>query len=153
MIRFSMRAVPGVTHRRGVYLRRWAVAGVAACAMAAGALAGGGVAGSGHRDGGASAAAGLADSSSPAIGGGVRVGSASATSLFGGLAGGQSCFEYPASCYAPRPFRTGYGIPALLDRGIDGRGQTVVVPKPRTRRRRPRPVSATSARTWRGLTA
>jgi len=128
MIRFSVLARPGVTHRRGVYLRRWGVAGgMAACAAAAIGMAGGGVAGSSHHNGGASAAARLGDSSTPVIRDGV--GSASAMSLFGGPAVGQSCFEYPASCYAPRPLLTGYGIQALLDRGIDGRGQTVVVPE------------------------
>jgi subtilase family serine protease len=50
-------------------------------------------------------------------------------SVFGGPAVGQSCLQYPASCYAPGPFRVAYGIQALLDRGIDGRGQTVVVPE------------------------
>ncbi len=33
----------------------------------------------------------------------------------------------PAHCYAPRQFRVAYGIQPLLDRGIDGRGQTVVL--------------------------
>jgi subtilase family serine protease len=30
-------------------------------------------------------------------------------------------------CYAPRPFRVAYGIQPLLDAGVDGRGQTVVL--------------------------
>jgi hypothetical protein len=30
-------------------------------------------------------------------------------------------------CYAPRQFRAAYGIQPLLDRGITGRGQTVVL--------------------------
>lgn len=33
-----------------------------------------------------------------------------------------------ATCYTPRQLRVAYGIQPLLDRGIDGRGQTVVVP-------------------------
>jgi subtilase family serine protease len=33
-----------------------------------------------------------------------------------------------ATCYSPRQLRVAYGIQPLLDRGIDGRGQTVVVP-------------------------
>jgi len=102
--------------------------GVAACAAAAIAMAGSGIAGSGNHDG-TSAAARSAGSSTSAIRGGVRADSAPATPLFGGPAVGQSCFQYPASCYDPRPFRTAYGIQALLDRGIDGRGQTVVVPE------------------------
>ncbi len=32
-------------------------------------------------------------------------------------------------CYAPRQFRVAYGIQPLLDKGIDGRGQTVVLPE------------------------
>jgi subtilase family serine protease len=31
------------------------------------------------------------------------------------------------ACYAPRQFRAAYGIQPLLDRGIDGRGETVVL--------------------------
>ena len=38
-----------------------------------------------------------------------------------------SCLSYQASCYAPYLFRVEYGIQALLDRGIDGRGETVTV--------------------------
>jgi len=33
----------------------------------------------------------------------------------------------PRPCYPPRLFRVAYGIEPLLDRGIDGRGQTVVL--------------------------
>lgn len=32
-------------------------------------------------------------------------------------------------CYAPHQFRVAYGIQPLLDKGIDGRGQTVVLPE------------------------
>lgn len=35
----------------------------------------------------------------------------------------------PVACYAPRLFRVAYGITPLLSRGIDGRGQTVVLPE------------------------
>jgi subtilase family serine protease len=134
VIKFSMPACPDVT-RRSPYLRRWGVAGsVAACAVAASAIAGGGMTGSGMTGGGnhagaASAARAFGDSSTAAVRGGVRGGSVPATSFFGGRLVGESCFQYPASCYAPRPFRAAYGIQALLDRGIDGRGQTVVVPE------------------------
>jgi len=51
------------------------------------------------------------------------------TSVSAALTAAQSCFQYPAFCYAPRPFRAAYGIAGLLDRGIDGRGQTVVMPE------------------------
>jgi subtilase family serine protease len=37
--------------------------------------------------------------------------------------------EPPATCYTPQVFRTAYGIQPLLDRGIDGRGVTVVLPE------------------------
>jgi len=40
-----------------------------------------------------------------------------------------NCLAPPASCYTPRVFRTAYGISPLLERGIDGRGQTVVIPE------------------------
>jgi subtilase family serine protease len=32
-----------------------------------------------------------------------------------------------AGCYTPQQIRVAYGIQPLLDRGIDGRGQTVVL--------------------------
>jgi len=37
------------------------------------------------------------------------------------------CLLHPGSCYAPHLFRVAYGIQPLLDRGIDGRGETVTV--------------------------
>jgi subtilase family serine protease len=37
------------------------------------------------------------------------------------------CLRPPATCYAPHLFRVAYGIQPLLDRGIDGRGETVTV--------------------------
>ena len=33
------------------------------------------------------------------------------------------------TCYSPRQFRTAYGIQPLTDRGITGRGETVVMPE------------------------
>src|SRR5262252_10265848 len=39
------------------------------------------------------------------------------------------CLVPPATCYTPRVFRAAYGITPLLARGIDGRGQTVVMPE------------------------
>ena len=35
------------------------------------------------------------------------------------------CLLPPASCDASHPFQVEYGIQPLLDRGIDGRGETV----------------------------
>lgn len=40
-----------------------------------------------------------------------------------------NCLVPPATCYSPRVFRTAYAISPLLERGIDGRGQTVVMPE------------------------
>jgi subtilase family serine protease len=40
-----------------------------------------------------------------------------------------NCLVPPATCYTPRIFRIAYGISPLLERGIDGRGQTVVMPE------------------------
>jgi subtilase family serine protease len=39
------------------------------------------------------------------------------------------CLASRLPCYAPRQFRVAYGIQALLDRGITGRGVTVVLPE------------------------
>jgi subtilase family serine protease len=45
-------------------------------------------------------------------------------------------------CYAPRQFRVAYGIAPLLDRGIDGRGVTVVLPEEaETGPVRPQPIT------------
>jgi subtilase family serine protease len=35
--------------------------------------------------------------------------------------------QYGSTCYTPQQLRVAYGIQPLLDRGIDGRGQTVVI--------------------------
>src|SRR5262245_63978159 len=40
-----------------------------------------------------------------------------------------NCMVPPSTCYTPRVFRAAYGISPLLERGIDGRGQTVVMPE------------------------
>ena len=40
-----------------------------------------------------------------------------------------NCLVPPATCYTPRVFRTAYGISPLMERGIDGGGQTVVIPE------------------------
>ena len=39
------------------------------------------------------------------------------------------CLAWRPPCYAPRQFRVAYGIQPLLDRGITGRGVTVVLPE------------------------
>jgi subtilase family serine protease len=39
------------------------------------------------------------------------------------------CLTQAPACYTPRVFDTAYGIQPLLDRGIDGRGVTVVLPE------------------------
>jgi subtilase family serine protease len=45
---------------------------------------------------------------------------------------GSGCLTHtqPPLCYAPKQFRTAYGVQPLLNRGIDGRGRTVVVLEP-----------------------
>ena len=52
---------------------------------------------------------------------------ASATASPAG-AGAMDCLG-SQPCYTPRQFRVAYGIQALLDRGIDGRGVTVALPE------------------------
>jgi subtilase family serine protease len=37
------------------------------------------------------------------------------------------CLVRAPRCYAPLPFRVAYGVQPLVDRGFDGRGQTVVL--------------------------
>jgi subtilase family serine protease len=58
--------------------------------------------------------------------------SATATTAAARQTGGYECLPAPpgapASCYfTPRLFRTAYGVTSLLDHGIDGRGQTVIL--------------------------
>ena len=53
----------------------------------------------------------------------VPVGSAPSAAASG-------CLLHPGSCYAPHLFRVAYGIQPLLDKGIDGRGETVTILAP-----------------------
>jgi subtilase family serine protease len=39
------------------------------------------------------------------------------------------CLLPPGTCYTPGEFRNAYGISPLLEQGVDGRGQTVVMPE------------------------
>jgi subtilase family serine protease len=39
------------------------------------------------------------------------------------------CLALPSPCYTPQQLRVAYGIQPLLDRGITGRGQTIVLPE------------------------
>jgi subtilase family serine protease len=41
------------------------------------------------------------------------------------LSAASDCLLPPAACYTPSQFRVAYGIQPLLDRGIDGRGETI----------------------------
>jgi subtilase family serine protease len=41
------------------------------------------------------------------------------------LSTANDCLIPPATCYTPSQFRVAYGIQPLLDRGIDGRGETI----------------------------
>jgi subtilase family serine protease len=59
---------------------------------------------------------------------GVAMGTVAGMSAPSGAASG--CLLPPASCYSPQQFRVAYGIQPLLNRGIDGRGETVTVVSP-----------------------
>ena len=62
----------------------------------------------------------------------ARTATAVSTATAGGTAKAHppsSCLVPPATCYTPPVFRAAYGISPLLERGIDGRGQTVVMPE------------------------
>ncbi len=43
--------------------------------------------------------------------------------------GGTADCDSVTTCYTPQQFQVAYGIKPLLDRGIDGRGETVVLPE------------------------
>jgi subtilase family serine protease len=45
------------------------------------------------------------------------------------IAGGSGDCDSLTTCYTPHQIRVAYGIQPLLDRGIDGRGETVVLPE------------------------
>lgn len=71
------------------------------------------------------------------------------------------CLTSQPPCYTPQQLRVAYGIQPLLDRGITGRGQTVVLLEflqPRQDPRRRLPASRcrrlpTSGKTWHDLAA
>ena len=54
-------------------------------------------------------------------------GTATAASTAAPAGVASDCLLPPISCYAPALFRVEYGIQPLLDKGIDGRGETVTV--------------------------
>jgi hypothetical protein len=58
------------------------------------------------------------------------------------------CLVRAPRCYAPLPFRVAYGVQPLVDRGLDGGGQTVVFVEAPARR-----LLTTSARISPGTTA
>jgi subtilase family serine protease len=60
--------------------------------------------------------------------GGCSGGSSSADSHPASAAGTDACGSL-ATCYSPAQIRMAYGIQPLTDRGIDGRGQTVILPE------------------------
>jgi subtilase family serine protease len=62
--------------------------------------------------------------SAPASGNTARSGTAAAA-----VPRADCLTQTPPTCYTPRVIRTAYGIRPLLDRGIDGRGVTVVLPE------------------------
>ena len=135
MITLSRPAQPGAIRRRPRRPRLRALVGsLAVCVLAIGAAAGDGIAGSGDHAGGSSSASTFADSAQQLTQGSLGGGSSSSTaSALDGSTVDEGCLQYPASCYVPQSFRTAYGIQALLDHGIDGRGQTVVLPEVESR--------------------
>jgi subtilase family serine protease len=60
--------------------------------------------------------------------GGCSGGSSSVVASPASVAGTGACGSL-ATCYSPAQIRVAYGIQPLADRGIDGRGQTVVLPE------------------------
>ncbi len=62
-----------------------------------------------------------------ACGSGPRAGSATATPS--APANATADCDSVTTCYTPQQLQVAYGIKPLLDRGIDGRGQTVVLPE------------------------
>jgi subtilase family serine protease len=60
---------------------------------------------------------------------GVLLAAGSSGQAFAGTAGsGTSDCDSVTTCYTPGQFRVAYGIQPLTSRGIDGRGETVVIP-------------------------
>ncbi len=55
--------------------------------------------------------------------------SAAATQPASGPPGGTADCHSVTTCYTPQQIQVAYGIKPLLDRGIDGRGETVVLPE------------------------
>ena len=53
----------------------------------------------------------------------------SATAVGPLAAGADQCDPPGTSCYTPAQLQVAYGVKPLLDRGIDGRGETVVLPE------------------------
>ena len=102
--------------------RRYQAAAAAATAVAAAAAVLGGCQ-AGHTGPGAASSPAATSASSPAA--------TSASSLPpAGTAALPDCLTgVPVACYTPGQFRVAYGITPLLDRGIDGRGETVVLPE------------------------
>lgn len=60
---------------------------------------------------------------------GPAAGGTAATVAASEHAAGTGDCDSLATCYSPRDLQVAYGVKALLDRGIDGRGQTVVLPE------------------------
>jgi subtilase family serine protease len=61
--------------------------------------------------------------------GGVTAVTSAGPGVAGGRAGGAAGCYALMTCYTPGQLQVAYGIRPLLDRGIDGRGQTVVLPE------------------------
>jgi subtilase family serine protease len=82
----------------------------------------------------------------PLVAAGLLVTSAATAACSGpagpaALAGGTGACDSLASCYSPGQIRVAYGIQPLTDRGIEGRGVTVVLPALAQQRLSPPAVS------------
>jgi subtilase family serine protease len=76
------------------------------------------------------AAAGVAGTTATTTGASIASASTAGDAGRVATAGAPDCLsQAPPTCYTPRFFRTAYGIQPLLDRGTDGRGETVLLPE------------------------
>jgi subtilase family serine protease len=79
--------------------------------------------------GGSATGAGSAASSAGQASGAAAGATASASPAGGPSGGSTADCDSLATCYTPQQLQVAYGVRPLLDRGIDGRGETVVFPE------------------------
>jgi subtilase family serine protease len=127
----ARHTVPVLTNPLQRYRQVLRLRAAAAAIVAAGALV---VAGGCSSGAGSSGAGSSGTGSSPAGNPSGSVTSVAAEADCRHLTGG--------ACYAPQQFRVAYGIAPLLDRGTDGRGQTVVLQEFAKNPQQPEPPQA-----------